>query len=85
MYVPAERLTLGEQLYRDLQARYRNMYIPSDFSKAVSCWLQVLHLHAWASLASWCLRCLRGWPGLVTGAFAERCGGVMVMYACAAL
>ena len=62
MYVPAERLTLGEQLYRDLQARYRSMYIPTDFSKAVSCWLKVRRLRAWAFCASWCLRCLGGLP-----------------------
>ena len=40
MYVPAERLTLEAQLYRDLQARYRNLHISSDFSKLVPSWLQ---------------------------------------------
>ena len=41
VYVPLECLTTPVQLYRDLQARYRNMYIPPDFCKLVSCWQAV--------------------------------------------
>lgn len=36
-----DRLTTEQLLYRDVQSRYRNMYIPSDFSKLVARWVTV--------------------------------------------